>query len=60
MARIVGDWKTFSRKVMSPPAPWLTIEQHRGPAAVQAIYARVLAGHGDPRVGHMLSLAGGG
>jgi len=59
MGRIVADWKTFSRMVMRPPAPWLTIEHHRGPAAVQAIYARVLAGHGDPRVGHMLSLAEG-
>jgi hypothetical protein len=44
---------------MSPPEPWLTIEHHRGAAAVQAIYAQVLAGHGDPRVGHMLSLADG-
>ncbi len=59
MGRIVGDWKAFSRKVMSPPAPWLTIEHHRGPKAVQAIYAQVLAGQGDPRAGHMLSLAGG-
>jgi hypothetical protein len=57
MGRIVADWKTFSRQVMSPPAPWLTIEQHRGPDAVQAIYAQVLAGGGDPRVGHMLTLA---
>jgi len=60
MERMVADWKTFSRQVTSPPAPWLTIEHHRGPAAVQAIYAQVLAGHGDPRVGHMLSLADGG
>jgi len=59
MGRIVGDWKTFSRMVMRPPAPWLTIEQHRGPAAVRAIYTQVLAGGGDPRVGHMLSLADG-
>jgi len=59
MGRLVTDWKIFSRKVMSPPAPWLTIERHRGPAAVQAIYAQVLAGGGDPRVGHMLSLADG-
>jgi hypothetical protein len=60
MDRIVADWKTFSRKVMSPPEPWLTIEHHRGAAAVQAIYAQVLAGHGDPRVGHVLSLADAG
>ena len=60
MERIVADWKTFSRQVTSPPAPWLTIEHHRGPAAVSAIYAQVLAGRGDPRVGHMLSLADAG
>jgi hypothetical protein len=28
-----------------------------GPRAVQAAYAQVLAGRGDPRVGHILSLA---
>ena len=59
MERMVADWKTFSRQVTSSPAPWLTIEHHRGPAAVQAIFAQVLAGQGDPRVGHMLSLADG-
>ena len=59
MGRLVTDWKIFSRKVMSAPAPWLTIERHYGAAAVQAIYAQVLAGGGDPRVGHMLSLADG-
>ena len=59
MDRMVADWKTFSRQVMSAPTPWLTVEHHRGPAAVQAIYARVLAGGGDPRVGHMLSLSEG-
>lgn len=56
MERIVADWKTFSRQVISPPAPWLTIEHHRVPAAASAIYAQVLTGHGDPRVGHTLSL----
>jgi hypothetical protein len=32
------------------------VEHHQGQAAVQAAYAQVLGGKGDPRVGHMLSL----
>jgi hypothetical protein len=56
MERIVTDWKTFSHQVTNPSAPWLTVEQHQGLDAVSAIYAQLLAGHGDPRVGHMLSL----
>jgi hypothetical protein len=56
MERIVTDWKTFILQVTSPSAPWLTVEHHWGPDAVSAIYAQLLAGHGEPRVGHMLSL----
>jgi hypothetical protein len=35
---------------------WLTVQQHHGKPAVEAAYAQVLAGRGDPRVGHMLEL----
>jgi hypothetical protein len=42
--------------VSEPERPWLRVEHHAGPAAVQAVYQQVLGGKGDPRLGHMLSL----
>jgi hypothetical protein len=53
---VVGAWRSFSAKVSTPSAPWMTVEHHTGPAAAQQAYAQVLAGNGDPRVGHILSL----
>jgi hypothetical protein len=54
--RLVQAWHAFQAKVGNPDAPWLEVRQHRGPEAVQAAYAEVLGGRGDPRAGHMLSL----
>jgi hypothetical protein len=54
--RLLQAWQGFVHQVSNPAAPWLTVAHHHGPEAVQAAYAQVLAGHGDPRVGHMLSL----
>ena len=54
--RMVQAWRGFVSQVNTPGAPWLTVEQHTGQAAVQAAYLQVLGGKGDPRVGHMLSL----
>ncbi len=54
--RLLAAWQAFIATVASSPQPWLTVQQHRGAPAVQAAYAQVLAGQGDPRVGHMLSL----
>ncbi|MBX3656831.1 MAG: DUF2855 family protein [Ramlibacter sp.] len=55
--RLVQAWQAFSARAADASAPWLTVQRHSGPAAVQAAYAQVLGGRGDPRVGHMLSLA---
>lgn len=55
--RMVAAWHAFTAKVTDGKAPWLHAEHHEGPAAVQAAYAAVLAGKGDPRTGHILSLA---
>lgn len=55
--RMVNAWHAFTAHVMNPVAPWLTVEHHDGPEAVQAAYAQVLGGRSDPRVGHILSLA---
>ena len=54
--RLVQAWQAFSHRAMDAAAPWLVVQQHQGPQAVQAAYAQVLAGRGDPRTGHMLSL----
>jgi Protein of unknown function (DUF2855) len=55
--RLVAAWHGFRAQVADPVAPWLVVQRHVGPAAVQAAHALVLGGRGDARVGHMLSLA---
>lgn len=55
-ARLTSAWHAFIEKVNQPGAPWLVVQQHRGPAAVQEAHALVLGGQGDPRRGHMLSM----
>ena len=54
--RLMAAWRAFTAKVSAPAAPWLVPTQHRGRQAAQAAYAQVLAGRGDPRAGHILSL----
>ena len=55
-ARLVAAWHGFRNQVASATPPWVVVQQHSGPQAVQAAYATVLAGKGDARLGHMLSL----
>ncbi len=54
--RMVQGWRAFIARVQKPGQAWLTVAHHQGQTAVQAAYAQVLSGKGDPRVGHMLSL----
>lgn len=54
--RLVQAWQAFIANVANPKQPWLAVQHHTGPDAVQAAYAQVLEGRGDPRLGHMLSL----
>jgi len=54
--RLGQAWNTFQAAVTDPRSPWLVVQQHRGAEEVEAAYAQVLAGRGDPREGHMLSL----
>ncbi len=54
--RLVQAWQAFSHRATDAASPWLVVQEHKGPEAVQAAYAQVLAGQGDPRTGHMLSL----
>ena len=54
--RMVAAWHRFLATVTDASNPWLHTEHHHGGEAVQAAYAQVLAGKGDPRTGHILSL----
>lgn len=54
--RMVAAWHHFIATATDPNKPWLRAERHHGGEAVQAAYAQVLAGKGDPRAGHVLSL----
>ncbi len=54
--RLVQSWQQFITTVRHPAQPWLRVVHHSGPQAVQAAYQQVLAGQGDARVGHVLSL----
>ena len=54
--RLVQSWQAFIATVSNPQKPWLRVEHHTGPTAVQQAYRQVLGGKGDPRLGHILSL----
>jgi hypothetical protein len=54
--RLVAAWHGFRQQVAASDPPWLVVQQHQGADAVQTAYAQVLAGRGDPRLGHMLAL----
>ena len=58
--RLLAAWHAFIAQVSDPAAPWLVVDLHRGPEAVQAAYAEVLGGRSHPRVGHILSLVAQG
>jgi hypothetical protein len=55
--RLVQAWRAFSARAGDAAQPWVTVQHHRGEQQVQQAYALVLAGRGDARVGHILSLA---
>lgn len=54
--RMVQAWVSFTTAATQATPAWLSVQQHVGAEAVTKAYAQVLAGRGDPRVGHMLSL----
>jgi hypothetical protein len=56
--RMAEAWHTFTARAVDAQAPWIRPVHHVGGAAVQAAYAEVLAGRGDPRAGHILSFSG--
>ena len=54
--RLIAARQAFSKAVAQPGTPWLVVQTHHGRAAVEAAYAQVLSGRGDPRLGHMLQV----
>ncbi|MBT9459332.1 MAG: DUF2855 family protein [Burkholderiaceae bacterium] len=54
--RLVEAWQQFLATVGDKQRPWLQVQRHSGEAAVAAAYLEVLAGQGNPRTGHILSL----
>lgn len=57
--RLVQAWHGFRAQAGDPVSPWIVVQHHAGPAAVAAAHSLVLGGRGDPRLGHMLTLAPG-
>ncbi len=54
--RLQEAWLAFVARVADTQQPWLVVEHHRGKDAVAQAYQQILAGQGDPRLGHILSL----
>ncbi|HQY75465.1 MAG TPA: DUF2855 family protein [Rhodoferax sp.] len=54
--KLVQSWEGFLAAVTQSTPPWVVVQHHDGAQAVQSAYQTVLAGRGDPRMGHMLSL----
>jgi Protein of unknown function (DUF2855) len=54
--RLVKAWRSFTQHATNPQNPWITVQQHQGTDAAQALYAQVLSGSGNPRLGHIVSL----
>ncbi len=54
--RLVAAWQAFTTAVQAQPQPWITVQQHQGPQATQALFLDLLRGQGDPRMGHVASM----
>ena len=54
--RLGAAWQAFTETVTRAQAPWLLAQHDSGAAAVQGVYAQVLGGKNDPRIGHVLTL----
>jgi len=51
-ARTGEAWTRF----LGPLAGWMTVQHHRGPAAVERVYREAVDGRADPAAGHLLAL----
>ncbi len=53
---VVTGWRALCQSVTTAPTPWLQVVHHQGAQASLQAMADVLAGQGDARAGHILSL----
>jgi Protein of unknown function (DUF2855) len=53
--RLVQAWQAFLARVGDHHNPWLKVQMHQGPSAVQAAYSQILAGQCDPQIGHVMT-----
>lgn len=56
--RLLLAWRALCERATTAQPPWIEVRRHEGTTALQALHAQVLAGRGDPRLGHVFSLAG--
>ncbi len=54
--RMVQAWTGFTTSVTTAKLAWLQPQYQSGLAAVTRVYAQVLSGRSDPRMGHILSI----
>ena len=54
--RIADAWAAFMLPVTDARRPWLRVVHGRGEAAVQTVYADLVAGRIDPQLGHLLTV----
>jgi hypothetical protein len=54
--RMVAAWQGFTQTVTQSNPSWLQSQYQSGEEAVSRVYAQVLAGKGDARVGNMLTI----
>lgn len=52
--RMASAWSAFMKPVTDPARPWLQVVRGEGQAAVQQVYAGLLAGTVNPADGHVL------
>ncbi len=53
-ARLLQAWQAFTARVSDTSSPWLVVQRQPGRQAIEQAYREVLAGRGDPRIGHIL------
>lgn len=57
--RLLASWRRFVATVGDPARPWLRVQAHHGADGVGSAYRTVLAGDGDPRIGHVAGFGAG-
>ncbi len=54
--KLAAAWTAFMQPVTAAQPPWLRVVRGEGSAAIEAVYAGLLAGRTNPAEGHMLKV----